>query len=642
MLRSLFVLTFLLFAAPALAAGAAALEGIQNLYSGDALYYAHQGDWLEAIVRLDANQARLRAIDKARFEAFSGRFSVAAGRFELNYRMHQRAGRAMKAVIEGAVDDRLRNEALFCLARMYVQKDQPEEALRAVKHIRGDVPEAIRADLVFLRAHIAMAVGRAAEAVAILKDMERENTSDGLHSTKEDVGSESISGGFRSYNLGIALLRSGSVQDGRHYLDRAGRIASDDRATPAMRDKANLVLGELLLRDKLFPAAKEVLDRVRLSGPFSNRALLSSGWADAMQERYDRALVTWGILAGREVADPAVQEALLAVPYAYGRLGVYGNAALKYEAALDAFSREIIKLETSIAGIREGALLRRLAREDVTQDAAWIVKLRELPLTPETSYLLDLVASHDFQESLKNYLDLEHLRKKLEGWFEDLNAFEDIIRLRWAHYQPLLPEIDREFKRLELRMRSVTEQRDGIARLVEAMRTGPRPELLMTADEQALGKIVARLERMMTPRSEQIAPVLWHRIRRLRGMLVWNLYADYDWRFAGVCAHLRELDQELDMLKQQHADLASTYQTARESFQGYVDVLSRLRQGIEAARKRVRTLTARQGHELEIMAVNELTRQRDRLEAFRVKARYALADSYDRAGKVLTQKRAAK
>jgi hypothetical protein len=40
---------------------------------------------------------------------------------------------------------------------------------------------------------------------------------------------------------------------------------------------------------------------------------------------------------------------------------------------------------------------------------------------------------------------------------------------------------------------------------------------------------------------------------------------------------------------------------------------------------------------LEAMAVNELTRRRDRLEEFRVKARFALADSYDRASK--TQRR---
>ena len=114
-------------------------------------------------------------------------------------------------------------------------------------------------------------------------------------------------------------------------------------------------------------------------------------------------------------------------------------------------------------------------REELKQDANWVVKLRTLPETPETFYLLDLMASNDFQESLKNYLDLEQLRKKLEAWSGDLVAFEDIIRQRWAHYQPLLPAIDREFKRLDSRMRLRLEQRDRIEEQLKAMLAGAAP-----------------------------------------------------------------------------------------------------------------------------------------------------------------------
>lgn len=623
MSRSFVVLVSLLLAAPALATSTAASEDTKYLYYGDALYYAYQGDWLETITRLDAQLARSRGLNRSEFETLFSQTSLAVGCFELNYRMHQRAGRAMKAVIEGTVEDSLRNEAIFRLARMYFQKDQPGNALHALERIRGVVPAAIRSDLAFLRANIAMAVGRNAEAVTILKD---------LQSEKSLVG-------FNSYNLGIALLRNGNEQHGREYLDRTGRIESDDRATLAIKDKANLVLGEKLLSEKYFEAAKQVLDRVRLSGPFSNRALLSSGWADASQERFENALAPWSILAEREVTDPAVQEAMLAVPYAYGKLGAYSTAVLKYETALEAFGKEIGKLDASIASIRQGTFLKSLAREELKQDSNWIVKLRELPETPETFYLLDLMASNDFQESLKNYLDLEQLRKKLEAWSGDLVAFEDIIRQRWAHYQPLLPAIDREFTRLDAQMRLRSEQRDRIAQQLEAMLAAPRPDLLVTADEHTMSELVARLEKFVTPQSEELARTFCERVRRLRGVLEWNIHVEYEQRFADARAHLRELDQELDALKRQHTAFERTRQTAIESYQGYVDVISRLRLRIEAAREKVRALSARQGQALEIMAVNELTRRRDRLEEFRVKARFALADSYDRAGKALIQKR---
>ena len=49
---------------------------------------------------------------------------------------------------------------------------------------------------------------------------------------------------------------------------------------------------------------------------------------------------------------------------------------------------------------------------------------------------------------------------------------------------------------------------------------------------------------------------------------------------------------------------------------------------------------ARQGDMLETMTANELTRRRERLEQFQVTARFAIADSYDRAAKAQTEKSA--
>ena len=48
---------------------------------------------------------------------------------------------------------------------------------------------------------------------------------------------------------------------------------------------------------------------------------------------------------------------------------------------------------------------------------------------------------------------------------------------------------------------------------------------------------------------------------------------------------------------------------------------------------------ARQGNMLETMAVNELTRRRERLSEFQIKARFAMADSYDRAIRTQTLER---
>jgi Flp pilus assembly protein TadD len=249
----------------------------------------------------------------------------------------------------------------------------------------------------FLRGQILMANGRFPEAARVFKDIQMAKSLEG----------------FASYNLGIALLKEGKEQDGRQYLDRTGQILSDSPSALAIKDKSNLVLGYKLLDEKSVENARLVLERVRLSGPFSNRALLGSGWADASQGRFDRALVPWSILAQREVTDPAVQEAMLAVPYAYGKLNVYGRAAVLYGKALESFGRKSTTGRLSSPS-RKGNFFRPWA-EELKQDSDWVVKLRNLPEAPETYYLLELMASHDFQESLKNYLDLNELQKFAAG-----------------------------------------------------------------------------------------------------------------------------------------------------------------------------------------------------------------------------------
>jgi hypothetical protein len=616
------------------AASTSASKELKDLYFGEALYYAFQGNWFNAIARLDTELPQHYGLDEPELDSLYyhiidslyyhiNQAEFAVGDFELAYRMHRRAGRAITAVIEGNVEEQVRNEAIFRLARIYFQKNQPVDALYAVERIRGDVPPQIRDDLAFLRAQIFMANGRFAEAARILRDLQ---------------DAESLEG-FSSYNLGIALLKDGQEPNGRQYLDHAGQINSDDELTLAIKDKSNLVLGTKLLEEHNYVFAKEVLDRVRLNGPFSNRALLGSGWADVFQGRFERALVPWSVLVAREVTDAAVQEAMLAVPYAYGKMNVHSKAALMYGSALEKFGTEIDKLGESIKSIREGYFLRALVREELRQDANWVVKLRNLPQTPETYYLLELMASHDFQESLKNYLDLEESRKRLETWEGDLNTFEEIIEQRRAYYQPLLPVIDREFRRLDSQMRLRLEQQKRIEQRLKAMLLAPRPDYLASSKERIISEQIMNLEQKLTADGAVVPGRIDARIKRLRGVLHWNIYTDYDRRLTEAYKHFHDLNQVVDQLKRQYIAFVRVRQAATQSYEGYDDVIRRQRFLIREAREKVGDLMARQGHMLETLAVNELARRRERLAELQIKARFGMADSYDRATRVQAQER---
>src|SRR5438477_7570579 len=481
---------------------------LRDLYFGEALYYALQGHFFDAIQRLDTELAMHHGLDQPELDTLhyhvnDAEFSV--GDFELNYRMHHRAGRAIKAVLEGAVDESVRNEAALSLARIHFQKDHLDHAQNALGRIHGVVPAQIRDDVEFLRANIDMATGQPGDAVKVL----------------QQVHSNGSLTGCVAYNLGIALFQDGRTREAIDQLDKAGRLPAMDDAGLAIRDKTNMVLGTMLFESGDFERAKQSLDRIRIDGLFSNQALLRAGWAEASAQKYDRALVPWNILVDREPTDSAVQEAMLAVPHAYASLNLHGRAAIMYGRALEQFNKQIEKVDASIGSIREGRFLKALIREESRQDETWVIRLRSLPDAPETYYLMELMASHDFQTALHNYLDLEDLQSRLITWQTSLDAFDDVIRLRTQNYEPLLPEVDAQFRELDSRMRLRLEQRKHLAQRLQAMLTAPRPDFLATAEERIAGERIALIEKQLGDSDNSESLALRQRAAHLRGALTW-------------------------------------------------------------------------------------------------------------------------
>jgi tetratricopeptide (TPR) repeat protein len=611
----------------ALVALPASGSDLRDLFFGEALYHAFQGRYFEALHRLDTELAMHRGLDEPERDTLhyhirNAEFSV--GDFELYYRMDQRAGRAVKTVLDGAADEAVRNEAAFRLARIHFQKGQFDDALSALARIRGTVPEEIRDDVEFLRANVHLATGKPDEAVRVLQQ---------VRTVRKD---ESLAG-FVDYNLGIALLQDGRQQEAVEQLDKAGQLPGSDPSGLALRDKSNLVLGTILFEAGDLVRANRSLDRVRLDGPFSNQVLLQVGVSEASAKHYERALVPWNILVDREPTDVAVQEAMLAVPHAYASLNLHGRAALSYGRALELFSNQIEKVDASIHSITAGSFLKALIREETRQDEGWVIRLRSLPDAPETYYLMELMASHDFQAGLQNYLDLEELRSKLFESKTSLEAFEEIVRLRGQNYEPLLPKVDAEFRALDTRMRLRFEERKRLNQRLQSMLTSPRPEYLATAEERTAAESLALLEenigKQLGDSDSPEADVFRQRVARLRGVLTWRLETEYHERLTTAHAHLKESGADIDALYRQYDAFIRARQVAKHSYVGYDAQITGLRERVADALERIDTLMARQGHVIETAAVKQLETRRERLVQQQSQARFGVADSYDRAAR---------
>ena len=600
-------------------------QELRDIFYGEILYHAYQDDYFEAISHLDIELGQYYALDEPGLDSLHwhrGQAEFSVGDLELYYRMHQRAGRAIETVLANNVSETERNEAAFRLARLYYRKQDYVNALHAVELIKGEVPKKIRSDVVFLRAQIYVSVGKFSDAIKLLKALKGDNAYSG----------------YIEYNLAMAYLQTSQNELAIDMLDQLGRLNTDDEAVLALKDKGNLKLANYYVDAGEAEKAGKYFSRIRLDGPFSNRALLGAGWVEVAQDRYDRALVPWSLLHEREQTNISVQEAMMAVPFAYSKLNVHGKAAIMYGKAMDVFASEIDSLDASIKSIREGKFLTALVSKEAEQDKNWVVNLRELPDSPETRYIMELLAAHDFQESLKNYKDLADLRQHLTAWLDSLTVFEDIIELRRQYYEPLLPQVETRFKKLDSRIRLRIEQRDRLNERIQSLLVLRRPVYLATANERAAIDRLAKIKIDLEANPNQATEEILYRMNRLSGVLDWRVKSEFDKRLTRAYKNLQDLDGVIDDLNKQYRAFVRTRQAATQSYEGYTIPIQQLRTRLRDTGVNLKRIMARQGRVLEQMAINELDKRRKRLEEYQIKARFALAESYDRATKVQEDK----
>ena len=148
---------------------------VANLHLGEALFNAHQGKYFDAISLLEIEFGQSYEVDEfnpdpLHFQANNAGLSV--GSIELSYRMPQRAELVIQAASGSNVGQLTQNELAYRLARLYLQKNEPQKALLTINKITDLIPEGIRNDELFLRAQIYMANGHLEDAVKILQELQ--------------------------------------------------------------------------------------------------------------------------------------------------------------------------------------------------------------------------------------------------------------------------------------------------------------------------------------------------------------------------------------------------------------------------------------------------------------------------------------
>jgi tetratricopeptide (TPR) repeat protein len=580
-------------------------EAVRDPHYGEVLFYFYQQKYFSALGHLMAEQ------QFAHMPNHADEAELLRGGLVLSYGLHAEAGRIFERLIEAGARPAVRDRAWFYLAKIRYQRGYRDEALDALTRIGGRLPGELEDERIILHATLLMARQQYREATERLAG----------------VGKRSSWARYGRYNLGVALVRAGESARGVALLEAIGRDPVDSEEHRALRDKANVALGFIYLQEGKPEPARDALERVRLKGLMSNKALLGIGWVYSTLDQQQRALVYWDELRLRDVQDASVLESLLAVPYALGKLGVWRQSLARYEEAIAAYTREMAVLDTSIAAIRSGKLGESLLTSDADEEMGWFWRLERLPDTPETRYLTLLMAGHDFQEALKNYRDLQFMETQLTRWTADVGAYRDMLATRRAAFNQRLPAVlDAPRMRDRAQLMAARDQFAGQLARIEQEQDGM--ELVRDKERAQL----ERLERIRGQLSRHAGDdESQERYRVLRGLLRWDVETDFSARLWETQKSLREVDRQLAENETRRTAFARARIETPRTFDAFDVRIDGLSPRIHTLHERARQLVQAQGEHLAELAIAELEAQRGRLEAYLTQARFAVAQIYDQS-----------
>ena len=583
---------------------------IRDLHYGDALFYYYQHDDLEALTRLAAYE------HWGRMPHHEEDAQLLMGGLYLALGMHNEAGQRFEALLKDPVPSGVRNVAWFYLAQVWYARGYLDKAAAALARVNGRMSPELEAQKELLLGNVLIHQGKFDEAIRLLSAWR---------------GTYTWSA-YARFNLGVALARSNRLADADPFLSGVGTMLTSTEEQRALKDRANLALGFAYLQANEPAKALPVLERVRLNGPYSNKALLGTGWAEAALGDYQRALGPWMELRGRSVLDAAVQESFLAVPYAFGKLNANAQSAEYYESAVESFDAEKVRLDGAIERIEQGDMLKSVLASGRSDRASfgWFWQLKKLPDAPESRYLYAVLAGNDFQEGLKNYRDLVHMSDLMERGGYDMEAFRDMIDTRERAYAERLPKVDALLNSgavTQLQQRNV-----DLAGRLQTIEARHDVAALGTDTERDQWERIERIEAALaaspdTPENSDLR----QRLALVKGVLLFRLDDAYSARLWEQHRSLKDLNLALHEAQSRWIRVEQARRNVPTNTGEFAARVAALKARIDALSVRLAATEQQQADYLERVAVNELEDQKSRLATYQIQARFALADMYDRS-----------
>ncbi len=580
---------------------------VADLRLGVALYEYYQNKPLDALSELIVAQARGGIVGHGNHP------DIMAGGFYLGYGMERTATELFTRLLNEQQSAKTRDAAWFYIARLrYDQKDWAGVET-ALTHISPKPNWDLAQDILALRVNMATGQDKMAQAERLAEQFER----------------DSSWRAYAYYNLGAAYGRSGNFKKAAENFDLLLHMRLERQEELSLYDKAMTSAGYAYLLNKRYQEAIDQFSQVRLNSPVANRALLGYGWAAAESQNYRLALKPWTALSQRNLVDESAQEVLVALPYAYEKLGRKPEALAAYQQAERQYLDEINQLDTSLKALITPVLDDTL-NLPLDGDTGWHQYAEDNNLPPQKAYFAALFAKNEFQQQVRTLRDLLQMRVRLTDWKNKMQLYQDLVDERDLNRDAHMGRYQQ--RPYSQQVASLAAQRDSLARQLQTAVATNDAEVLVSGREAERFRILtqakARLKRLQA--SGEASAEQIEKVRFYSGL---NLMDATEQQAANQYA----LEQSLKTVDQQLAQLGQTWQrTALEAETGVNFQSFRSRLG--GARNRIDTQLKRTDRAIEDNKIvlrgqiqEALEFQRARLNQYLAQTRLSIARLLDEA-----------
>lgn len=595
---------------------------LKELAFGEILFDYYQENYFSALTRLDVAEQRAEVLEHKQH------LKLLRGVMYLSYGMLESAEQIFVELLEqSSLSENQQSAKLaqvrFYLAKTYYLNDRLEEAKHHMSIAFQHLPVTLIDEALLIRSQLAF----------------RENNIEQSKQLLKQIDSSSKQGRYAQFNLAVFMLQNNDTEGAIELFETLYPTENADEVSQSLFDRANLALGYYFLENKQSEKAKQYLQKVRLDGPYSNRSILSLGWAFYESDNLTKAIAYWQALLERDGRDPAVQEAAMALAFAYYRNGAKKEALEAFVTAAALYGEQLTLIDNARQDLK-GALFQRwldsrgIFGEQVFQ--RW--GQGDVPVTGHAIeyYLQDVVSENQFNQFFQRFQEMSHLKRVLGEWSRQLPVFEQMLSNHQQRYQNLKPIVDK--KSSELLSSELQEKYNTLQKQIKKQQKQDDIWLLANAEElelyndlMALKSSIEKVDAQSTDNPSFDMSEQKEQWRRVYGALLWSIAERYGPKHYRLTSELEAAGKALEQLAVRRTSLQSADSRASVRFLNYDARINQLQRRIEDLIAEVNINLDVSSQSMEQVLIKKLEKRTQELDFLLAQTELSIAKIQDEA-----------